>query len=147
MLGISCLVYAYAYIYIYVRIWVDRYIGVDYDHTFNLTCSVHFLTILRKGDQKKSVVSEEKREIKRAREKEREREREKTFKVDDKKCGLHLDLERLLKSYLAQLQYTRIKRTKIMMFFLSTREREKEMCIWLFSPSSYISSLHRSFSF
>ena len=101
MLGTSCLAYAE------ICIWLDRYVAVGYDHTFNLTCSVHFLTILRKGDQKKSVVSEERgRE-----ESERERrERKKTFKVDDKKCGLHLELERLLKSYLAQLQDTRIKK-------------------------------------
>lgn len=34
-----------------------------------------------------------------------------TFKVDDKKCGLHLEFERLIKSYLAQLKRSMIKQT------------------------------------
>lgn len=37
-------------------------------------------------------------------EERREIKERSTFKVDDKKCGLHLGLEHLFKSYLAQLQ-------------------------------------------
>jgi hypothetical protein len=60
-------------------------------------------------------------------EKDREKEKKKkyiakereedTFKVYDKKCGLHLELERLLKSYLAQLQHTIRKKIHFVLLF------------------------------